>query len=152
MPTSRSFQDLCCLTQASLLHVCLTERDLGDLGIQLDLPLQNGFSPAVRCRAHLHKACQRDPATARRLADRLDLSHLDTILLVRSMRDEELEQWVAQWIERPDGRVLPGLLWALCTDPRGRVHALGARLCHESTAVAIRAFVRGPLGSDSTHR
>jgi len=141
MLRSRSIQDLGCLTQATLLNACLTEADLRGLRIWEDGPSRLGFSPAVWCRAHLHKACQGDPSSARRLSDLLDLRYLDTVVLVRCMGEDELERMANTWVEHPEGQALPGLLWALCTDPRDAVHALGARLCHEAVTVAFRCLV-----------
>lgn len=141
MRKSRSLQDLCCLTQATLLNACLTEGDLRTLGTWDDRPHRLGFSPAVWCRAALHRACQRDPGSAQRLSDLLDLRFLDTVVLVRCLEQGKLEEMVNAWVERPAGQALPGMLWALCTDSRDAVHALGARLCHEAATAALRALI-----------
>jgi len=138
---SRPIQDLACITQSTLLNVCLSEDDLRALGVWSDAPNGAGFSPSVWCRAILHKSCHRDAACARRVADMLDLHFLDTVVHVRAMEVSEVERTVRLWIERPRGEALPGLLWALCTDGRDEVHALGVRLCHEAVAVACRTLV-----------
>lgn len=143
MNRTRRLRDLCCLTQATLLNVCLDDDDLRALGVWNDEPNGRGFSPAVWCRAFLHKACRRDPEVARQLSDVLDLRHVDSVVVVRCKDEDELAADVAAWLARPRGEELPGLLWALCTDHRDAVHALGARLCHEAATVAFRALVRG---------
>lgn len=139
---SRTLQDLCCLTQATLFNVCLSEADLKELGAWHPGPNRPGFSPAVWSRAALHKECRKSSDAAARLTDHLDLRYLDTVMLIRGMEQPELERIVQLWIERPDGRALPGLLWSLCTDPRPQVHALGSRFCHEATAAACSALVK----------
>lgn len=152
MPNSRSIQDLCCITQSTLLNACLSEADLRSLGTWDDRPNRLGFSPAVWCRAFLHKECQRDPRSARRLSDFLDLQYLDTVILVRNMNEGDLEEVVNLWVECPDGRALPGLLWALNTDPRDEVHELGTRLCHESVTAAFRVLIGDSVSSTSEGR
>ena len=138
---SRSVQDLCCTTQSTLFNVCLAEGDLGRLGRWAECPNRLGFSPAVWWRASLHRAGQRDASVARRVTDLLDLRHVDTIVLVRGLPRKQLEQAVDRWLVQPDGEALAGLLWALCTDARPEVHALGVRLCHEAVTVACRELV-----------
>lgn len=152
MPNSRSIQDLCCITQSTLLNACLSEADLRGLGTWDDRPNRLGFSPGVWCRAFLHKECQRDPRSARRLSDSLDLQYLDTVILVRDMNEGDLEEVVNMWVERPDGRALPGLLWALNTDPRDEVHELGTRLCHEAVTAAFRVLIGDSVSSTSEGR
>ncbi|MEX1024246.1 MAG: hypothetical protein WD226_04135, partial [Planctomycetota bacterium] len=92
MWTSRSIQALGCLTQATLFQACLTNADLAQLECWVDRPSPRGFSPAVWCRASLHRACQQDDAVARRVTDRLDLQFFDTVVLVRGMDAWELER------------------------------------------------------------
>jgi len=152
MPNSRPIQDLCCITQSTLLNACLTEADLRSLGAWDDHPNRLGFSPAVWCRAFLHKECQRQPTSARRLSDFLDLQYLSTVLHVRDMNEGDLEEVVNLWVERPDGKALPGLLWALSTDPRDEVHELGTRLCHEAVTAAFRALIGDSVSSTSEGR
>ncbi|MFT7668147.1 MAG: hypothetical protein ACI8X5_000834 [Planctomycetota bacterium] len=147
---SRELQNLCCITQVTLFNVCLSEDDLRDLEVWHDHPNRSGFSPSVWCRALLHKACQGDPASARRVTDRLDLRYLDTLVLVREMDLDELERTVALWLARPEGAALPGLLWSLCTDPRPEGHALGNRLCHEAVVLACGALVAGGCESNAS--
>lgn len=142
MTPSRPLQELGCVIQATLLNVCLTERDLQQLGLWSDGANRLGFTPAVWCRAALHRQCQGDPDRARGLTDLLDLQFLDTVILVRCMDVGELAGMVDLWVSKPNGQALPGLLWALCTDSRDEVHALGARLCHESVTVAFRSLVQ----------
>ena len=142
--SSRTLQDLACLTQATLFNVCLSEDDLRELDAWRPEPNRAGFSPGVWSRAALHKACRQDDEVARKLTDHLDLRFLDTVILIRGMELHEIERIAELWTQRPEGRALPGLLWSLCTDPRPEVHALGSRFCHEVTAAATQAFVHAP--------
>ena len=144
---SRSFNDLCCLTQASLLNFCLSNTDLETLDAWCEEPGRSGLSPSVWNRILLHRACQDDPRTCSAISDLLDVRYLDEILLARCSTPEELERSVEAWVSDPDGKQLGGLLWSLCTDPRGAVHALGARLGHEAVVAASRSFSEPALAS-----
>ena len=141
MLNSRSIQDLCCLTQATLFNVCLDESDLRQLGVWGTERSRRGFTPSVWSRALLHRACQSDPDIARRVTDLLDVQFFDTVVTVRCMEETELEALVDRWLDDPCGAALPGLLWALCTDERAEAIACGSRLCHESVTLACRSFV-----------
>lgn len=144
MLDSRPFQQLGCSIQATLFHACLTADDLRALGAWSDRPGRAGYSPHVWCRASLLRACRRDADLARTVADRLDLQFLDTIVRVRTLDEGDLEETVHLWVERPEPEALPGLLWALVTDPRDEVHALGHRLGHEAVTVAFRTLLDDP--------
>lgn len=135
---SRPLQSICCLTQAALFNFCLSESDLEHLGAWDAQPNPHGFSPALWSRALLHRRCSADDALARRVADRLDLAHIETVMLIRVMDADAARGLVDLWVERPCGAVLPGLLWALCSDARGPLSALGTRLGHEAGVVAGR--------------
>jgi hypothetical protein len=137
----RSFGTLCCSLQATLIQFCLTDTDLACIGIEDAPAFGHGLSPASRRRSALFHGCQKDPALARCVTDRLDLAFLDTILLVRAMAPEALRSMVAMWATRPEGQALPGLLWALCSDERDDVHRLGTGLAHEAVGLASRTFV-----------
>ena len=139
---SRSVSELCCLTQAAILNFCLDDSDLAALGRGEASPA-GVLSPAVRDRARLHRAMRDEPRVGRAVSDLLDLRFLDDVILARSSTPEELETRLAAWVAAPDGPRLPGLLWALCTDPRAAVHSKGARLGHEAVVAASRAFSRG---------
>ena len=139
---SRSLSDLCCLTQAAILNFCLDDQDLHGLDRSHDGRSPRGFSLAVRSRARLHRALQEERDVARAVSDLLDVRYLDDVVLARSSESEELEAQVNDWVESPDGTRLPGLMWALATDARASVHALGARLGHEAAVAASRAFTR----------
>ncbi len=139
MKTQRSLQDLSCLTQATLFNVCLTESDLDGLGFWHEPP-SRAFTRHVWCRAALHRACQSRPEVAGQVGDLLDLRFVDTVCTVRALEPVEIAEIVYQWLDAPQGEVVAGWLWALCTDNRPEINALGARLCHETVNVACRSF------------
>ena len=141
---SRLLGDVSCATLSALFNLCLTDEDLSTLGVWREERNGLGYTPRVWCRALLHKICRREAAIGRRVADLLDLRHLDTVDLVRAMEAAEVEQCLDLWLEDLDGRVLPGLVWALCTDARRRVQALGSRLCNEALARACRVLTATP--------
>jgi len=147
MLASRSLRELCCLIQAALFNHCLSDHDLRELGAWADARGPHGLSPGVWCRALAHRACQRDEGFAAGIADLLDLRHLDAIAAVRASEPADLAERIDAWASAPDGAHLSGLLWALCTDARDEVHALGTRLCHEATTAACRS-----LATDSARR
>jgi hypothetical protein len=137
-----------CITQATIFNVCLSDSDLRDLDAWEEAPNRLGFSPAVWSRACLHKRTQQDAELASRVADRLDLHFVDTILLIRCMELEGLTELVDLWVRGRQGAALPGLLWALCTDARPEVYSLGGRLCHEASRVALDSLVNS-TGSEN---
>ncbi|MEM6673063.1 MAG: hypothetical protein AAF726_09475 [Planctomycetota bacterium] len=139
---SRSFQTLSRSLQRCVLRVCLSEDDLRDLGCWDEERRSQTLSQAVLHRTCLQRACREDAKLAQRVTDRLDLMYLDTLVLIASMDSIELERMVTCWVEDPDGRALPALLWALLSDGRNRAHALGLRLRHEAEAIALDSFVQ----------
>lgn len=147
---SRSLNDLCCLTQAHVFQFCLSEDDLRTLQAWR-LPAagtcaaKSGYSGGVWSRGTLHRDCQQNEAVARKVTDHLDLAYLDTIHLVRSMSELEARRVATRWKEVPCGLALPGILWALTTDPRIAVHEAGKRLGHEALMQACRSFVERKL-------
>ena len=139
--TSRRFVDLDPTLQRTVLRVCLPEPDLAALTSGGDRTRTSALSEPVRRRVRLRRACRADDRLAQRLGDRLDLTHLDTLVLVASLEPHQIEPIVQEWIDAPSGRTLPGLLWGLLSDGRNRVHALGVRLAHEAEAAALGRFV-----------
>ncbi|MEM7515550.1 MAG: hypothetical protein AAF368_01315 [Planctomycetota bacterium] len=147
---SRSLTDLCCLTQAHVFQFCLSEEDLRSVQAWRSptagsCAAKSGYSTEVWCRGVLHRRCQEDPSVAQRVTDHLDLAYLDTIGLVRSMSEIEARRVASRWNETPCGLALPGILWALTTDPRISVHEAGKRLGHEALMQACRSFVERKL-------
>ncbi len=141
---SRRIQGLCCIARAALFNVCIADSDLRSLGVQgPGRPAGSGPSSTVHCRAFLLKVCLQDPSWAQRVTDLLDVQFMDTVAQVREMEEAAVEEAVDLWIGCPDGKALPGLLWALCTDDRPEVQGLGVRMCHEAVAVACRQLVEG---------
>ncbi|MEM9379128.1 MAG: hypothetical protein AAGB93_04190 [Planctomycetota bacterium] len=143
---SRCFHDLRRPLQTTVLRVCLSEDDLGELGFWDGVRRSPALSPGVLNRSCLRRACMEDPRLAQVVTDHLDLKYLDTLVLVASLDRAELESMVRAWCEDPVGRALPGLLWSLLSDGRKKVHALGVRLQHEAEAIALDRLVGGSDG------
>ncbi|GJM22400.1 MAG: hypothetical protein DHS20C15_23150 [Planctomycetota bacterium] len=143
MASKPLFHDLCCVARATLFNLCVSDADLLELGVWDESPHASGYSPGVRCRAELHARTQSDEALNRRVRDRLDLQYLDTLMVVRGMDDRCLTETVDSFLEDPehDPRALPALLYALCTDDRSEVRALGVQLSHEAITMACRELV-----------
>jgi hypothetical protein len=138
---SRRIDQLCCFTQAIVLNVCVCDRELVELGSWVVGPRGPGQSRARLSREHLHRLIRSEPGVARRVGDRLDLAYADTVLLVRTMSPVVASGMVDMWLARPLGAALPGVLWALVTDPRPEVRELGSDLAHEAMLLGFRALV-----------
>lgn len=151
MASNDPFGELCCVARATLMNLCVSDDDLLELGVWDEAPHASGYSAAVRGRAALHGLTRSDPELARRLHDRLDLAYLDTVMTVRALDDAQLGETVDAFVERPDadGRALPALLWALCTDDRVNARSLGVQLCHEALTLACRRLAHTPVPADS---
>jgi hypothetical protein len=143
MSRSRPVTDLCCIARATVFNVCLADEDLRRLDAWDDRRVPGDYTPAVRNRAALHLRCRTDEAVAGRLSDLLDLRYVDTVLAVRGMGEADVAATVDLWVAEPMGEALPGLLWALCTDPREAVRGCGVQLCHEAMTQACRGLVEG---------
>ena len=132
---SLSLAQLDCSTRMFLASLCLTDRDLAELGF---------LSPHVRAcvrrrsaaRAVLHRILGAEPALAVRVADRLDLRHVDRVVAVRADDVGALQAELERGLDGLDGERLAGWAWSLLTDPRPEVLLLGRRLMSE-------CFVRG---------
>lgn len=140
MSPPHPLNELCCVARATLFHLCVDQDDLRALGY-LPAAEASEFSPAVLGRARLHHAIRHDDDALAALCDRLDLQFLDTVMHVRDLDVPDLLALGRAWTARPDGRALPALLWALCTDAREQAQAIGAHLCHEALAVAADTLV-----------
>jgi hypothetical protein len=118
-----------------LASLCLTDGDLAALGF---------LSPHVRAcerrrsaaRVVLHRILAAEPGLAVRVADRLDLRHLDRVAQVRADDAGRLQVVLERGLHDLDGERLAGWAWALLTDPRPEMLLLGRRLMSE-------CFVRG---------
>jgi len=99
----------------------------------------------------LCKACAVDVAWEEHINDWLDLHYLDTVMLVRIMSPAECRRTVELWVEEPDGKALPALSWALCSDKRREVYAQGVRLIQEAVSVSRRLLVEVNEAQETRH-
>jgi hypothetical protein len=89
----------------------------------------------------LNRACAVDVEWEERVNDWFDLNYLDTVLLVRIMSPAECKRTVELWVETHDGKALPALSWALCSDKRKEVYAQGIRLIQEAVSASRKLLV-----------
>ena len=145
---SNPIDQLCCQNLSAIFSFCIGDLELERLGL---LGPQSPDGPAVRLRAlmWLRRVCREQPTVARNLTDILDLEFADTVLLVRELGEEGADRIVELWVERPDGRALPGLVWALSTDARESVRKAGMRLAMTATWLGCRELVEAPRTSDT---
>jgi hypothetical protein len=133
---ARKLGSICCETEMLLLQFCLQDEDRQRLLAERDEPARG----LAGCTA-LHRACHAEPDFARSLADRLDLAYLEHVLEVRELDVDVLHTRVLAWLAAPRRSELQGLLWALCSDERPGVHALGRRLAFEVSYLAHRSWM-----------
>lgn len=137
LPTSRPIQTLGCPTLHFLTSFLLSDIDLMAIGCW-DAEMHEGLTPTAWCRSLLHVALQQREDAARRVADLLDLRHVEEVLDVRASLPTDLEARAAHAIDGREGA--RGLVWALVTDPRDDVHRLGKQVITEIYVRACRDF------------
>jgi hypothetical protein len=143
----RKLGAICCETHMLLLQFCLGDEDTQRLLAERDEPARG----LAGCTA-LHRACHAEPGFAQSLADRLDLVHLEHVLEVRELDMDVLHERVLAWLAAPRHGELQGLLWALCSDERPEVHALGRRLAFEVSYSAHRSWLSALRSSSASQR
>ncbi len=137
---SLPLQQLCCVSLAAVLNLCVSDEDLAGLGLPVDADADD-LLESMRARAYLGRACIDHACIARRVGDVLDLHFVSTITHVRSMTVEDIGSILELWRNDPRGEAVPALLWSLCSDEREDVRRLGMRLAHEATLLASRRLV-----------
>lgn len=136
-PASRPIQSLGCPTLHFLTSFLLTDTDLVAIGCW-DAEMHGGLTPTAWCRSLLHVAIQQREDAARRVADLLDLRHVEEVMDVRMSTAPELECRAADAVDgHEDAR---GLVWALVTDPRDEVHAIAKQMITEIYVRACRDY------------
>lgn len=134
---SRPLKGLGCPTLHFLTSFLLSDTDLMALRCW-SAEERDGLTPTAWCRSLLHIAIQCRPAVAAQVGDLLDLRHVDDVLAVRAAGVAALRVAAGSaFLEKDQGR---GLTWALVTDPRDEVHALGKQLITETYVRAVRDF------------
>lgn len=137
---SPALTQLDCAARHFLLTVCLEDADIEALGYW-DGEERAGLRPATWCRGYLATLCAKDDEPARRVADLLDLRHLEAVLSARETCPGRLGRACHHAARGEYGGDLAGLLWAVLTDRRPAVYAAGHRLMNELCVVALRGLV-----------
>ena len=148
---SVSIGELCPHIRGSLFTVCLGEKQLRSIGMWDNAGHPCDISQEIWCRIMLGKACAVDVTWEERVNDWFDLHYLDTVILVRTMSSRECKRTVELWVESPDGKALPALSWALCSDKRGDVYGQGIRLIQEAVSVSRRILVESNEAQETRH-
>ena len=134
--SSISITELCAHIRGCLFTICLGEKELRSIGIWGSEPQPSPLSKAISCRMALSRACMCDQAWEDRVNDWFDLHYLDTIMLIRNMDAQECVRAVDLWVQSRDGKALPALVWALCSDNRIEVSTHGIRLIQEAVSIS----------------
>ncbi len=132
-----------CRTKSFVLALCLDDEDVAGVGRFEDAPDGLGPSRAVWRRNYLHSACRAETALARAVQDFLDLRFAGAVLSVRGASVLDLRQDVRRCIADRRLHEVPSLLWALATDSRDGVRALGQELVCEAFLAAC-SLIRDP--------
>lgn len=140
---SLSLGQIDCSTRMFLVGLCLDDGDLAGLGL---LPRAADLSVRRRVAAcsALHRLLAAEAGLQARVADLLDLRHLERVCAVRASAATQLETELVQAAERADGCALAGWAWALLTDPRPEVFALGRRWMSECFVRGTRLLAAAP--------
>jgi hypothetical protein len=144
-----ALQHLDCSTRMFLVSLCLADEDLSALGF---LPSDRSCGPGRRtaARAALHRILVCEPALARRVADLLDLRHLEQVAAVRAEEPHAIEARLQHGCDELGGEALAAWSWALFTDGRREVYLLGRRLMGECFVRAMGLLAAAPA-RESAH-
>jgi len=138
---SRPFWELDEVERDLVLGICLDDDDLRDLGAPASPP---GLDREVSLlgRWKVHRSLRPASSLARRAGDRLDLRHAEVVLWARAEANARVAGVVADVLSRGTGDGLPALVWALVTDERRQIQALGVMLARMGSLLACGAVAR----------
>ncbi len=133
-------KSLCPHVSSAIFKYCVGARELAELGLP---STAEGEGLALQARAlHcLSQLCREREGPCRGLADLLDLKFLNTVLTVRDMSLSNAHDLGKAWVASPGGEALPGLIWALCTDPRVEVQRVGYELSMEADWIGRQRLI-----------
>lgn len=114
---SISIKALCPHISSAIFKYCVSENELTELGL-VGAGGSRGYALQARTLDYLGRLCREREGPSRFLGDLLDMRYLNTVLTVRELDLQAVRELGASWIDDPCGQALPGLIWALCTDPR----------------------------------
>ncbi|MDF1801212.1 MAG: hypothetical protein P1V81_18755 [Planctomycetota bacterium] len=137
---STPINQLCCQTLSMVFGFCIGDPELERLGL-LGPASPRGAAVRLRALSYLRQACHKQLAVARNVSDLLDLEYAGTVLLVRDLDEHGASRIVELWSASPCGQALPGLVWALCTDPRPGVVRAGQQLAVAASWLGQRRLV-----------
>lgn len=140
MAISVSLEKLCCHASAAVFSFCIGDNQMLELGL-LDCGKPITQPTRIHALRFLRNLCVQQPSVSRRLSDMLDLEYLDTIMKVRELGPDGINELVLLWLENPQGAALPGLTWALCSDPRPSAQRAGVCLAREATWVGCQRLI-----------
>ena len=140
---SKSVGQLDCPERMFLTTLCLTDADLETLRVLPEGP-ECCVSRDTAARTVLHRLCALEPGLSRGVTDLLDLRHASVVTHVRSCESAELAPVARSRGIASTGEELAGWAWALLTDPREEVTALGRRLMGECYVRGMRGLAASP--------
>jgi hypothetical protein len=118
--------------RAAIFSLAIGPGEMAAMGLDGPGHPETGPFDRVRRLRTLQRFATEQPAVARRISDLLDLRFTDTLLYIRSLDDQTVTLVARAWLESPEPEALPGLIWALCTDPRQVARCTGVRLAHQA--------------------
>lgn len=142
MTLSLGISEIGCAARAAIFSLAISDEEFLAMGLPREEHAKQTTTPLERVRRlrALQRFSLEQPAVARRLGDILDLAYADTLLHVRALDDDTVQLIARAWLEDPEPRALPGLIWALCTDRREIARAAGVRLAREAAWLGAQAL------------
>jgi len=140
MPLSIPLNQLSCLGLNTVFTFSVGAAELVEMGLEVK---GQETSPAERVRRvrALMRHANSEPAVRQRLTAALDLRYADTLLFVRTLDEADLSGVAQAWLDTPHPEALPGLIWALATDPREQARRVGIGLAREATWISCHALL-----------
>jgi hypothetical protein len=127
---------------SAILKYCVGDDELLELGLE-STASGNSYARRSSTLNFLGNLCQEREGPSNFLGDLLDMRFLNTVLAVRELDMGGVQMMVAAWEGDPCGAALPGLIWALCTDPRPCVQKTGFYLSMEADWIGRSRLIFG---------
>lgn len=142
MALSIPLDELGCLGLNAVFTFAVGPAELVEMGLEVEDQVTTPSEQVRGVRVLMRHVCA-EPAVRQRLTAALDLRYADTLMFVRSLGEPDLPEVARAWLESPRPEALPGLIWALVTDPREQARRVGVGLAREATWISCHALLEG---------
>ncbi len=141
--------EVACATRDAVIATSFSWEELesisGCLGYHMDPPrYQEASDRASIVLLNAHRICHSQNAFSEHLQAILDSIHSEAILFLKGKKQFEAFQWATGDLEKMPIS-LPGLMWALASDPRSQMRSVEQSLLWRSQTEGFRALTFGKV-------